>query len=134
MKRTQQTLSIALGSSIESSIDPVEYYRRIMMSDHLREMNLGDLEGLIVAEMGEEHRNILKSLQKDPNYTGHNGEVPIKFFNRVDQFFRELKSLSEVPEFEKILIVTHKGGDSTDIQIHSKYLSSNYSQCGCSEV
>ena len=122
MKRTQQTLALALGKSIENSTEPIEHYGKIMLSDHLREMNLGSLEGLIVSELTAEQKNIWRSLQNDPNFTGHGGEAPIKFFNRVDLFFKELRSLSEVPEFDKILIVTHKGV----LQLIFKYILNIY--------
>lgn len=109
MKRTQQTLALALGKSIEDSTTPIEQFGKIMVSDHLREMNLGKLEGIVRSEMNSEQKKMWKALEKDLNFTDHNGEAPIKFYNKVNQFFKELRSLSEVPEFDRILIVTHNG-------------------------
>lgn len=118
LKRTQQTLSLIMGKSIEESLGPVEIFGQILVTDHLREIDLGILEGMIVKEMNEEHKSIWRLLTTDQNYIGHGGESPSQFFRRVNNFISELQELSTVPDFKKILLVTHNGV----IQILFKYI------------
>ena len=109
MRRTQQTLNLLIGKSISESTDSVEQFGKIILSDHLREMDLGILEGKIIAEMNTKERKMLKQLQIDPNFNDHLGESPLKFYNRVNSFFTEINNLASIDNFDKILIMTHKG-------------------------
>jgi probable phosphoglycerate mutase len=109
MKRTQQTLSLALGNQIEDCTNPIETPGYIMVNENLREMNLGVLEGKKELELENEYKQMLVRLKQDLSFNEHKGETPLQFFLRVNSFFNEICEMAKLPQISKILVITHNG-------------------------
>ena len=94
--RARQTADI-----INSFLDlPIEY------TDKLREMNNGDIAGMLNAEVERLYPGLYyNTLEIDERYPG--GESPIEFFERIKKNFFDI--ISENENVENLLIVTHSG-------------------------
>ena len=80
---------------------------RIIKNEGLKEINLGDFEGLSYTEIKKENPEIIESIESDPfNNRYPNGENLKEFYNRVIKAFKEI-----VDKYKNntILIVAHGG-------------------------
>ncbi len=79
----------------------------IIKNDGLKEINLGDFEGLSYMDIKRETPEIIESIEKDPfNNRYPNGENLREFYNRVIKSFKEI---IDKCKNETILIVAHGG-------------------------
>jgi probable phosphoglycerate mutase len=80
---------------------------KIIKYDGLKEINLGDFEGLSYTEIKKEHSELLESIESDPlNNRYPNGENLKEFYNRVIKAFKEI---IDKCKNKTILIVAHGG-------------------------
>lgn len=130
LKRAYQTAEIIKG---DKNIDIVKY-------DGLKEINLGDFEGMTYKEIEVSHGEQLKNIEENPLGNCYpNGESMYEFYDRVVKTF---DSIIEEYKGRKILIVAH-GGVVKCIEcyyrkkpIHKDWMGSVVSNCSltCIEV
>lgn len=79
----------------------------IIKHDGLKEINLGDFEGMSYAEIKNKHGDLLAQIEKDPfNNPYPNGENLREFYERVVKAFKEIL---DKYRNKTILIVAHGG-------------------------
>lgn len=79
----------------------------ILKNDGLKEINLGDFEGLSYMDIKKENPEIIQSIENDPfNNRYPNGENLKEFYNRVIKAFKEI---IDKCKNKTILIVAHGG-------------------------
>ena len=79
----------------------------IIKHDGLKEINLGDFEGMSYMQIKEESPEILESIERDPfNNRYPNGENLKEFYNRVTGAFKEIIDRCRN---KTVLIVAHGG-------------------------
>ena len=79
----------------------------IIKHDGLKEINLGEFEGMSYVDIKKDHTELLNLIEKDPfNNSYPNGENLREFYNRVVDAFKEI---IENYRSKTILIVAHGG-------------------------
>jgi len=97
LKRAYETAEIVRGNK---NVEIVTY-------DGLKEVNLGDFEGLTYKEIEEKFNDTLKKINADPvNNKYPNGESLKEFFERVSSTFEKI--LEEYKD-KRIMVVAHGG-------------------------
>lgn len=97
LMRAYNTAQIVKGSK---NIDIIKH-------DGLKEINLGDFEGMSYMQIKEESPEILESIERDPfNNRYPNGENLKEFYNRVTSAFKEIIDRCRN---KTVLIVAHGG-------------------------
>lgn len=105
-------LDYIIASPLKRAYETAEVIRgnkniEIIADDGLKEINLGDFEGMTLKEIQSIYNEQFIQLQEDPfNNSYPNGESLIEFYDRVVNSF---KGIIEKYKGKKILIVAHGG-------------------------
>ncbi len=109
LSRAKETAIIALNNKYD-----------IIFKDKLREMNLGDLEGVQFSDMTGEQEMMWQKIHSDLEFNDHNGESPNEFLNRTVNIFNEIVTKAKQKSHQSILIFTHEGVLKMILEIHLK--------------
>lgn len=105
-------LDVIIASPLKRAFHTAEIVKgnkkiEIVKNEGLKEINLGDFEGMKYSEITGKNNEILMKIEDDPFANSYpNGENLLEFYKRVEKTF---KDIIETYRGKRILIVAHGG-------------------------
>ncbi len=136
-------LDCIVSSPLMRAYDTAEIVRgnkdvEIIKHEGLKEINLGEFEGMSYDDIKEEHGELLAEIEKDPfNNRYPSGENLREFYNRVEKAFNEIV---EKCRNKTVLIVAHGGtlkcieSYIRDFKISSDWIGNVVQNCSLSYI